>query len=112
VARQAEDGRDAQGPVEGPVPLTPVQRAFFEQALPHPGHFNQALLLVLKQPLSPERVEQALLTLVAHHDALRLRFTRGDDGAWTQVNAGLGAPPRLRRFDFAHVPPEALASTL
>src|SRR5262249_18643675 len=33
------------GPTVGPVPLTPIQHWFFEQKLPVPQHFNQAVLL-------------------------------------------------------------------
>src|SRR5204863_6193813 len=40
-----------QGPVEGPVALTPIQRWFFEQELAEPHHFNQARLLRLHEDI-------------------------------------------------------------
>jgi amino acid adenylation domain-containing protein/non-ribosomal peptide synthase protein (TIGR01720 family) len=57
----------------GSVLLTPIQRWFFEQQMP--GHFlNQAVILEVKSPLSAEILQGAVKALVAHHDALRLRF--------------------------------------
>ncbi len=66
-------------PATGPVPLTPIQRWFF--ALPGPvHHYNQAFVLQTPAGLDPERLERALMVVVARHDALRLRFVRGEDG--------------------------------
>ena len=76
-----------QGPVTGAVPLTPIQRWFFEQHLPDPHHYNQAVLLEVRQALDPALVERALQQLLLHHDALRLRFVRVASG-WQQINAG------------------------
>jgi aryl carrier-like protein len=42
-----------QGPVTGPVPLTPIQRWFFEQPLPEPRHFAQSVLLEVPSPVEP-----------------------------------------------------------
>ncbi|HEU0078824.1 MAG TPA: amino acid adenylation domain-containing protein, partial [Longimicrobiaceae bacterium] len=66
----------AQGPVTGEAPLTPIQRRFFAQASPAPHHFNQTLLLAPERALDPGRLAGAVAALVAHHDALRLRFRR------------------------------------
>ncbi|HZF09118.1 MAG TPA: SDR family NAD(P)-dependent oxidoreductase [Thermoanaerobaculia bacterium] len=73
--------------VTGEVPLTPIQRWFFEQDLPEPHHFNMALLLTALQPLDGELLERAFAHLALHHDALRMRYRRLGDG-WQQVNAG------------------------
>ena len=44
----ARKGRSTaeQGAVTGAVPLTPIQRWFFEQELPEPQHFNQSRCLL------------------------------------------------------------------
>ncbi len=63
-----------QGPVAGEVPLTPIQRWFFEQGFADPHHFNQALLLEPREVLDPAALERALAAVVEHHDALRMRF--------------------------------------
>ncbi|RKH63065.1 amino acid adenylation domain-containing protein, partial [Corallococcus llansteffanensis] len=104
--------RDTDAVVEGPVTLTPVQRAFFEEAREQPHHFNQSLLLVLKEPVEPAHLEQALQALTAHHDALRLRFTQVD-GVWTQAHhAGPGPALRLERVDLSQVSEPGLPAAL
>ena len=75
-----------QGPVTGPVPLTPIQRWFFEQDRIDAHHFNQMRLLEGRERVSEETVKEAVLSLATHHDALRLRFVRTQSG-WEQSNA-------------------------
>jgi amino acid adenylation domain-containing protein/non-ribosomal peptide synthase protein (TIGR01720 family) len=77
-----------QGLVSGAVPLTPIQRWFFERALPAPQHFNQAVLLEAPPTLEPGWVQRVVQQLLVHHDALRLRFTPEGSG-WRQVQSGL-----------------------
>ncbi|NPC78897.1 non-ribosomal peptide synthase/polyketide synthase [Pyxidicoccus fallax] len=102
-----------QGPVTGPVPLTPVQRYFLQHEQAHPHHFNQSLLLTAHQPLQLEVLAQALRALLAHHDALRLHFRREEDGTWVQDNAGVDeAPLRLEHHDLSALPHEEQLTTL
>ena len=63
-----------QGSVVGPVPLTPIQRWFFEQDLAEPHHFNQAASITVPPAVDAELLVRALRAVVAHHDALQLRF--------------------------------------
>ncbi|MBF2007868.1 MAG: amino acid adenylation domain-containing protein [Chlorogloeopsis fritschii C42_A2020_084] len=77
-----------QGLITGTLPLTPIQHWFFEQNLPDPHHWNQAVLLEVNQALDPVLLEKALHHLLEHHDALRLRFEYSESG-WQQVNASL-----------------------
>jgi amino acid adenylation domain-containing protein/non-ribosomal peptide synthase protein (TIGR01720 family) len=77
-----------QGVVTGSLPLTPIQHWFFEQKRLHPHHWNQAVLLEVRQAIVPALLEQAVHHLLKHHDALRLRFTLTESG-WQQVNGGL-----------------------
>ncbi|WP_270171318.1 non-ribosomal peptide synthase/polyketide synthase [Paenibacillus sp. SYP-B4298] len=72
-----------QGVITGEVPLTPIQRWFFEQDIADRHHWNQAMLLHLKRSLDRKLLEQALQQLTRHHDALRLRYTEGEEG-WIQ----------------------------
>ncbi|MCM3338073.1 amino acid adenylation domain-containing protein [Paenibacillus sp. MER TA 81-3] len=67
-----------QGEVTGVVPLIPIQRWFFEQQFAAAHHWNQALLLTVKRPLEVTVLEQAFAYLLAHHDALRMRFGSGE----------------------------------
>ena len=78
-----------QGMVTGPVALTPIQRWFFSQERVNPDHFNQAVMLRVSADVEVIKLREALTALVAHHDALRLRFTRDDEGQWQQFNAAV-----------------------
>ncbi len=96
-AMQAE-----QGIVTGPLPLTPIQHWLFEKNLSDLHHFNQALLVEVRQPLNLTLFEQSLNHLLLHHDALRLRFSRGESG-WQQFNAGAEGEPPFARIDMSNV---------
>jgi fengycin family lipopeptide synthetase B len=74
--------------VEGAVPLTPIQRWFFEGNPPDPSHFNQSIILQCRRRLAVPTLRDAVKQLVAHHDALRLRFRQTTSG-WEQWNSGL-----------------------
>ena len=69
--------RRRAGPGGGPVPLTPIQRWFFEAgSLPSPHHFNQSVLLATDEAIDVRgRWRRPCDALLAHHDALRLRFS-------------------------------------
>jgi amino acid adenylation domain-containing protein/non-ribosomal peptide synthase protein (TIGR01720 family) len=96
-----------QGLVTGQVPLTPIQHWFFEQNLPEPHYWNHAILLDVRQAPDASLLEQAVGRLLAHHDALRLRFERLESG-WRQNNAGWDEEDRssipFARFDLSDVP--------
>ncbi len=75
-----------QGLVCGEVPLTPIQIRFFEKEMSQRHHWNQAILLEVKQPLKINVLEKAIRNLISHHDALRLRF-RAENGEIVQFHA-------------------------
>jgi amino acid adenylation domain-containing protein/non-ribosomal peptide synthase protein (TIGR01720 family) len=78
LARVVDEGiavEADQEPVTGPVPLTPIQKWFFDQDLPNPHHFNQALLLEVPS-LNRDHLRRVVGELMAHHDALRSRFRK------------------------------------
>ncbi|AXO88719.1 non-ribosomal peptide synthetase [Pseudomonas parafulva] len=79
VAREALDGR---------VPLLPIQARFFDTEIPQRQHWNQAVLLTPRQPLSVAQVHTALAAVVEQHAALRLRFVQ-DQGRWHGEYASL-----------------------
>ncbi|HVR96911.1 MAG TPA: amino acid adenylation domain-containing protein, partial [Thermoanaerobaculia bacterium] len=95
-----------QGPVAGPVPLTPIQRWFFDQEPPEPWHDNQALLLESRRQLAPPRLAAALARTAFHHDALRLRFRRGEEG-WEQWGAVPEPVSPLLAVDLSALPEPA-----
>ncbi|MCP3804329.1 amino acid adenylation domain-containing protein [Allokutzneria sp. A3M-2-11 16] len=73
------------GPVVGEVPLTPIQRYFFDN-FDARGTFDQSVTIDLPAPVDEKALQRALNALVEHHDALRMRFT--DEGE--QYNAAKG----------------------
>ncbi len=96
LAAKAGAATTEQGPASGEVALAPVQRWFFERAIPNRQHWNQSLLLQARQPLDGDRLGRALERLQAQHDALRLRF-REERGAWHQAYAEQAGEPLWRR---------------
>ncbi|WP_164019660.1 SDR family NAD(P)-dependent oxidoreductase [Pyxidicoccus trucidator] len=97
LAKQAE-----QGPVVGPTPLTPEQRRLLETPA---AATSRVARLVMRGPAEAASLSQAVGTVLAHHDALRLRFTRGVSG-WQQA----GTPPGTE-VPFAEVDLRALPAS-
>jgi len=85
--------------VHGEVPLTPVQTWFFEQDHRDPHHFNQAMLLELRQPVALTVLQRAIAELMRHHDALRLRFRKAGK-TWSQWNS-LPADVSIEQVDLS-----------
>ncbi len=74
-ASLATNGQETTG---GEIPLTPIQRWFFSQNLPNPHHWNQSVLLAVKNPrIDQHCLEQAIAHIVEHHSALTFRFKSG-----------------------------------
>ncbi|RKH60406.1 type I polyketide synthase [Corallococcus llansteffanensis] len=83
LTRQAE-----QGPVMGPVPLTPEQRRLLEVPPEATARASRVLTLDLPGPTDAARVAGVLNGLLTRHDALRHRFLH-ESTDWRQE----GAPP-------------------
>jgi amino acid adenylation domain-containing protein/non-ribosomal peptide synthase protein (TIGR01720 family) len=88
VMQTATTEVEAQGPVSGALPLTPIQHWFFEQNPPDPHHWNQAVLLETSS-FDTAAMERVVEHLLLHHDALRLRFHPTETG-WHQIGAEPG----------------------
>jgi amino acid adenylation domain-containing protein/non-ribosomal peptide synthase protein (TIGR01720 family) len=93
-------------PGDGIIPLTPIQHWFFEQQLSDPHHYNQAIMLGLKQPVNADLLEKTLKQLIEHHHALRLRFERGARG-WKQTIAARESHQVFKFVDLSSLTPEA-----
>ncbi|HLK61109.1 MAG TPA: condensation domain-containing protein, partial [Chthonomonadaceae bacterium] len=91
-----------QGSISGAIPLTPIQHWFLEQESEEPHHYNQSRLLQLDPSVRAEQAQVVMEALVAHHDALRLRFERTGDG-WRQINAPEELNPFFTEVDFSSV---------
>ncbi|MEL7227008.1 MAG: condensation domain-containing protein, partial [Cyanobacteria bacterium J06576_12] len=92
IATTQPHSQAQQSSIVGAVPLTPIQHWFFQQTLEAPHHWNQSILLTVKQPLRSDILEQALRQLMHHHDALRATFQKTGqetEQGWQQI---YGAP--------------------
>ncbi|MDQ4024786.1 MAG: condensation domain-containing protein, partial [Actinomycetota bacterium] len=99
----AEPG-PARNLVTGPVPMTPIQRWFFEQDLSGAHHFNQAMLLELRGPADEGALRAALGAVTEQHDALRTRWHR-DGLGWRGVIAPSEDADLLFSFDLSRHDP-------
>jgi amino acid adenylation domain-containing protein/non-ribosomal peptide synthase protein (TIGR01720 family) len=89
-----------QGPVTGPVPLTPIQHWLFATQPTSPEQVDQAMWLELAEDLDEGALATALAAVIEHHDALRMRFERRD-GRWHQHDAPVEPVDVLRRYDLS-----------
>ncbi|MBC1218683.1 amino acid adenylation domain-containing protein [Nostoc sp. UCD121] len=95
-----------QGIVTGSLPLTPIQHWFFEQALPEPHHWNQAVILEVPANSDPSLWEQVVQKLLVHHDALRSCFTHLPN-SWKRYAKGESQFVQTAfGWDASHVAPE------
>ncbi|KAJ1968465.1 hypothetical protein IWQ62_001232, partial [Dispira parvispora] len=76
-----------QGPIEGSVALTPIQRWYFGLPFKNRHHFNQSFTLRVQRNLTPEEVGNALAHLANHHDMLRVRYQApsSENDEWIQT---------------------------
>jgi amino acid adenylation domain-containing protein/non-ribosomal peptide synthase protein (TIGR01720 family) len=79
-------GVEDRAEVTGAAPLTPIQHWFFASDRTNPHHFNQGHHVELPAEPDLTALRTALDALLAHHDALRLRFHHAA-GGWRQVHA-------------------------
>jgi non-ribosomal peptide synthase protein (TIGR01720 family) len=100
-----------QDVVTGAVPLTPVQCWFTELATTDPHHWNQSLLLETRKPLDASLLKQALASVMAHHDALRMRFTI-DESGWRQYNAAFDGQVPFAYHDLSMLPEKEQTATI
>ena len=104
VAKRIEAKQPAAALVDtalsGEVALLPAQARFFEMDVAQPAHWNQSVLLKPASPVQLQQLEAALRAVVEQHDALRLRFTRGD-GQWRARFQPLGSAPLLHQRQLA-----------
>ncbi|MFA6231851.1 MAG: amino acid adenylation domain-containing protein [Rhodanobacter sp.] len=111
VAGSVEELVAEQDAVQGQIPLTPIQRWFFECGHAQPHHFNQALLLECRSHLTETLLVDALHRLAAHHDMLRARFTHaGPD--WQQAVEPDESSVLLDCFDLSSFPLDEQAGEL
>ncbi len=76
-------------PIEGAFPMTPVFYYFFEYFRHAPHQYNQSLVLEVGA-LELDTIQPAVSALTAHHDILRLTFSKSLPGEWVPYIQSLG----------------------
>lgn len=71
-----------QSPVSGDIQLTPIQKWFFNDVDCPKHHYNQSVLLEIKQAVDFKfinNLKESTTFLLKHHDALRMKFIPCDN---------------------------------
>ena len=98
---------------EGGLPLTPIQQWFFEAGFHHLSHWNQAMVLRLREAADARVLPGALQALLQRHGSLRLRFARqGDDGGWQQHYTAADPAACLEQVDLGPLPEAGWAAAI
>jgi non-ribosomal peptide synthase protein (TIGR01720 family) len=106
-----EEEEEEEGEEIGEVEMTPIQHWFFEQNLADSHHWNQSLLLEARVPVSPALLRIAIESILAHHDALRMRYERTESG-WRQQIVRLTDSIPFMAVDLSELLPEKRADVL
>ncbi|WP_316976893.1 amino acid adenylation domain-containing protein [Shumkonia mesophila] len=80
------------------LPLTPIQHWFLRTHTQGLSQLNHLVLLEAGRPLATAAVAAAVAAVWRHHDALRLRFSKGD-GQWVATIVPPEPAPPLRDID-------------
>ena len=76
-----------QAEVSGVVQLSPIHTYFFNSSnINVHEHFNLTFLLESNTAVEPDIIQKCFLKIIEHHDALRLTFSRLEDGSWQCLN--------------------------
>ncbi|QIR40546.1 amino acid adenylation domain-containing protein [Tolypothrix sp. PCC 7910] len=104
-----------QGLVTGSFPLIPIQHWFFEQNFIDPHHYNQSVLLEVKETLNPLLLQQVVQSLLEHHDILRVHWQKLASG-WQPIINDLEHRELVAEIDFSSLNSDeldcAIASTI
>ncbi|HLP48742.1 MAG TPA: amino acid adenylation domain-containing protein [Candidatus Kapabacteria bacterium] len=90
-----------QSVITGKIPLTPIQKAFFNESHPCPHHYNQAVMLYSSEGFDKNALKNVFTNIQEHHDVLRMTYNNGAEsgGEAIQFNHGSGYPLYLEEHD-------------
>ncbi|MBW4666572.1 MAG: KR domain-containing protein [Cyanomargarita calcarea GSE-NOS-MK-12-04C] len=98
-----QTNQQEQGLGSKELPLLPIQNLFLKQNQPDIHHCNQSLLLEIQQACDLNLLEQALQSLIQHHDIFRLRFVEKESG-WQQTYTSSYDTIEIKRVDLSALP--------
>jgi amino acid adenylation domain-containing protein/non-ribosomal peptide synthase protein (TIGR01720 family) len=97
--------REEQTAMTGAAALSPIQRRFFQLDQPDQHHYNQSVLLEVRQALDSDLLQRAVGEILRHHQSLSLRFHQ-DDSGWQQVVSEPDGYVPFVKIDLTTVPEE------
>nr|WP_316252545.1 condensation domain-containing protein [Bacillus aquiflavi] len=74
--------------IQGKVPLTPIQKRYFEINNKELNHYNQSFMLYREKGFDEKVIETVFNKIIEQHDALRMTYEK-QNGAIIQYNRGL-----------------------
>lgn len=63
-----------RGILSGLLPLTPIQKWFFDRKWPNVHYFNQAVLLEMKNGITLHMIKAIFNVIIQYHDVFRIRY--------------------------------------
>ena len=91
-----------QAPVVGDAALTPIQHWFFEHSSTTASAYNHSMIVPVPRAYTRvDVVEEAIRKVWDHHDILRSRFERSNDGKWIQRILETGNNASIRSHDIS-----------
>ncbi|MDQ4092560.1 MAG: condensation domain-containing protein, partial [Actinomycetota bacterium] len=97
--------------IAGPAPLTPIQRWFFETYADTANHYVMSVLVELGEDLDEDALRAAVEAVVAHHDALRMRFQL-INGRWSQDVVPAETAEVFERHDLSCLDQQAVQTVM
>ncbi|HLP58043.1 MAG TPA: amino acid adenylation domain-containing protein, partial [Candidatus Deferrimicrobium sp.] len=95
-----EQSTAEQSEVTGTIPLTPVQRWFFEEPFPAPHHFNQAVMFYAPEGFDKQILINVFTRIQEHHDILRATYRKNPyNKEIIQIIDGGDYPLSFREYD-------------
>ncbi len=88
-----------QSIITGIVPLTPVQKWFFDRYRTDAHHFNQAVMFYSREGFAEGALKEIFTKIQQQHDVLRMSY-KEEKGEIVQINHGLDYPFSLDIYDF------------
>ncbi|MCA1682055.1 MAG: condensation domain-containing protein, partial [Actinobacteria bacterium] len=86
--------------VVGPAPLTPIQHWFFQTEADCLNHFTMSMFVELAEDVDEDALRRSVNAVVAHHDALRMRFEQVEE-RWRQDITAVEFAEVWRRCDLS-----------
>lgn len=90
---------------QGVVPLTPIQKWFFSSPINNRQHWNQAIMLSVKESMEYNSLVAAVQATLNHHDGLRLAFVQNDENPndWKQMHIEEISDPVCNMYDLSDI---------